>query len=155
MISTYAGFYLMSSAILPWWIAFLLAIILTCILGILVEKAAYRPLRDAPRISLLISSIGMSYLIENLAIVFFGGRPKTFPIPAIFDRIITIGSVKIPTLSFIIPVITIIILAILLHIVHNTKTGMAMRAVSTDYEAARLMAIDVNKVPIASTSEVN
>src|SRR5690554_862596 len=101
MISTYAGFYLMSSAILPWWIAFLLAIILTCILGILVEKAAYRPLRDAPRISLLISSIGMSYLIENLAIVFFGGRPKTFPIPAIFDRIITIGSVKIPTLSFI------------------------------------------------------
>ena len=70
MISTYAGFYLMSSAILPWWIAFLLAIILTCILGILVEKAAYRPLRDAPRISLLISSIGMSYLIENLAIVF-------------------------------------------------------------------------------------
>lgn len=146
MISTYAGFYLMSSSIMPWWAAFLLAIILTCILGMLVEGTAYRPLRDSPRISLLISSIGMSYLIQNLAIVIFGGRPKTFPIPDMFAKSILIGGVTIPSLSFIIPVITIFILAILMHIVHNTKTGMAMRAVSTDYEASRLMAIDVNKI---------
>jgi branched-chain amino acid transport system permease protein len=146
MISTYAGFYLMSSAIMPWWTAFLLAILLTCILGIVVERAAYRPLRDSPRISLLISSIGMSYLIENLSIVVFGGRPKTFPIPEMFAKSISIGGVTIPFLSFVIPVITIIILTALMHIVHNTKTGMAMRAVSTDYEASRLMAIDVNKI---------
>lgn len=146
MISTYAAFYLMASSVMPWWGAFILSIILTCALGMLVEKAAYRPLRTAPRISLLISSIGMSYLIQNLAIVMFGGRPKSFPIPDIFSKIIKIGNVTISSLSFIIPAITIVVLLILLYVVNKTKTGMAMRAVSKDYEAAKLMAIDVNKI---------
>lgn len=146
MISTYAAFYLMSSAVFPWWLSFILAIILTCLLGMIVERAAYRPLRSAPRISLLISSIGMSYLIENLSVVLFGGRPKSFPIPALFDRSLEIGSITISSLSILIPIITVIVLVTLIYMVNNTKTGMAMRAVSKDYEAARLMAIDVNKI---------
>jgi branched-chain amino acid transport system permease protein len=84
--------------------------------------------------------------MENLATVIFGGRPKGFPIPELFNKVIKIGSVQLINVSLIIPVLTAVLLTILLIIVHKTKTGMAMRAVSTDLAAARLMAIDVNKI---------
>jgi len=146
MIGTYIAFYSMTTFLLPWQLSFIIAIALTCIFGIIVERAAYRPLRDSPRISVMISAIGASYLIENLAIVFFGGRPKAFPIPSLFNKIIKPGGVSIVSVTVFIPIVTIIILLVLLYIVHHTKTGMAMRAVSKDYEAARLMAIDVDKI---------
>jgi branched-chain amino acid transport system permease protein len=84
--------------------------------------------------------------MQNLAIVIFGGRPKGFPIPEIFNKIVKIHTASVVNVSIIIPVITAVLLAILLIIVHKTKTGMAMRAVSTDLPAARLMGIDVNKI---------
>lgn len=146
MMGAYLAFYLMTLFVLPWFAAFVVALGITCILGMGVEKIAYRPLRDHPRISVMISAIGASFFIQNLAIVLFGGRPKTFPVPRLFNRIVTIGDVKIVSITFLIPVITFIALAILLFIVNKTKTGMAMRAVSTDHETARLMAIDVDKI---------
>ncbi|RKD30097.1 branched-chain amino acid ABC transporter permease [Thermohalobacter berrensis] len=146
MVGTYIAFYSMTSFLLPWWLSFLIAMILTCIFGIIVEKAAYKPLRNSPRISVMISAIGASFLIENLAIVLFGGRPKAFPIPDMFNKVVKIGNVSIVSVNFYIPIITGILLLILLYVVNNTKTGMAMRAVSKDYEAARLMGIDVNKI---------
>jgi len=146
MLGTYIAFYAMTSFLLPWWAAFLIAIILTCLFGIILEKSAYRPLRNSPRISVMISAIGASFLIENLAIVIFGGRPKAFPIAPIFSKIINFGGVSIVSVSLIIPVITAIALYILNYIVNHTKVGMAMRAVSKDYEAARLMGIDVNSI---------
>lgn len=146
MLGTYIAFYSMTAFLLPWWASFLVAIILTCIFGIILERAAYRPLRNSPRISVMISAIGASFLIENLAIVIFGGRPKAFPIAPIFSKIINIGGVSIVSVSLIIPVITAIALYILNYIVNHTKTGMAMRAVSKDYEAARLMGINVNNI---------
>ncbi len=144
MIGVYIAFYLVTLFVLPWFAAFVVALGITCILGMGVERIAYRPLRDHPRISVMISAIGASFFIQNLAIVVFGGRPKTFPVPPLFGRIITIGGVNIVSITFIIPIITFIALAILLFIVNKTKTGMAMRAVSTDHETARLMAIDVD-----------
>ncbi len=146
MLGAYIAFYAMTTFLLPWWASFAIAIILTCIFGILLERVAYRPLRNSPRISIMISAIGASFLIENLAIVFFGGRPKAFPTPDIFGKVLNIGGVTVVSISLIIPVITIIGLMILLYIVNKTKTGMAMRAVSKDYEAARLMGIDVNTI---------
>ncbi len=146
MIGTYIAFYAMTSFLLPWYVSFLIAIVLTCIFGIVVERAAYRPLRDSPRISVMISAIGASFLIENLAIVFFGGRPKAFPIPPLFNHIVKPGGISIVTVSIYIPIVTLAVLMALLYIVHQTKTGMAMRAVSKDYEAARLMAIDVDMI---------
>jgi branched-chain amino acid transport system permease protein len=146
MVGAYLAFYLMTLFVLPWFAAFIVALGITCILGMGVEKIAYRPLRDHPRISVMISAIGASFFIQNLAIVVFGGRPKTFPVPDLFNRIISIGDVKIVSITFMIPIITFIALAILLFIVNKTKTGMAMRAVSTDHETARLMAIDVDKI---------
>ena len=137
---------------LPWWVAFILAIAFTALFGIGLERVAYRPLRDSPKISIMISAIGASFLIENLATVIFGGRQKGFPIPTFFNKLMkfAIGNdqskvVTVVMISAIIPVVTILLLAILLWIVNKTKTGMAMRAVSTDLDAARLQAIDVDK----------
>ncbi len=146
MLGAYVAFYGVASFALPWWIAFIVAIGLTGLFGILLERIAYRPLRDSPRISLMISAIGASFLIENLGVVIFGGRPKSFPSIPLFDTVLNFGSVSVLSVSLFIPAFTLIILFALLFIVNRTKTGMAMRAVSTDVEAARLMAIDVNKV---------
>lgn len=146
MVSTYFAFYAVATFFIPWWIAFFIAIALTGLLGIIIEKLAYKPLRESPRISVMISAIGVSFFIQNLAVVIFGGRPKAFPIPDMFNKIIKIGGVHIANLTFLIPVITAVFLFILLYIVNKTKTGMAMRAVSKDYEASSLMGISVNKI---------
>jgi len=146
MVSTYFVFYGVTMFFMPWWVAFIVAILLTGIFGVLVERLAYRPLRDSPRISVMISAIGASFLIENLAIVIFGGRPKAFPIPEFFNKVFRISNVSIPMANFFIPVITLLALFGLLFIVNRTKTGMAMRAVSKDYEAARLMGINVDNI---------
>jgi len=152
MLGGYFAFYLITAFFLPWWVAFILAIAFTALFGIGLERVAYRPLRDSPKISIMISAIGASFLIENLATVIFGGRQKGFPIPPFFNKLMkfAIGNdqskvVTVVMISAIIPVVTILLLAILLWIVNKTKTGMAMRAVSTDLDAARLQAIDVDK----------
>ena len=146
MLGGYAAFYLIAAAIMPWWVAIIVAIALTSLFGVGLERVAYRPLRDSPRISLMISAIGASFLLESLGVVIFGGRPKSFPSLPLFDTVVNFGSVSVLSVSLFIPVITAIMLVVLLYVVHKTKTGMAMRAVSTDVEAARLMAIGVNSV---------
>lgn len=145
MLGAYIAFYLVSSALMPWWVAFIVAVGLTCLFGIGLERAAYRPLRNSPKISIMISAIGASFLIENLAIVLFDARPKAFAVPEIFSTVVNLSGVSIVSVSFFIPLVTFALLAALLFIVHRTKTGMAMRAVSTDVDAARLMAIDVDQ----------
>jgi len=145
MLGAYFAFYAVTSIALPWGVAFIVAIGLTGLFGMSLERVAYRPLRDSPKISIMISAIGASFLIENVGIVLFGGRPKSFPSIPLFDTVVRLGSVSVLSVSLFIPVVTAIILAVLLWIVNRTKTGLAMRAVSTDLDAARLMAIDVNK----------
>ncbi|GMO32810.1 MAG: branched-chain amino acid ABC transporter permease [Termitinemataceae bacterium] len=146
MLGGYIAFYAISVFFMPWWVAFIVAFGLTGIFGIGLERAAYAPLRSSPKISIMISAIGASFLMENLATVIFGGRPKGFPVPEIFNTPIQIGNLYVAIVSIVIPVITIALLIVLQFLVHKTKTGMAMRAVSTDLNAARLMAIDVNKI---------
>ena len=145
MMATYFAFYGVATFTLPWYISFLLAIILTGVLGFFLESGAYRPLRDAPKISVLISAIGASFLLENLAIVLFGGRPKAFPTPKIFNDVITIKGVAIQNLTFVIPVVTFIFLIGLVYLINHTKSGIAMRAVAKDYETAGIMGVNVNR----------
>lgn len=145
MMTTYFAFYGVTTFLLPWYSSFIIAIILTGALGMLIEKSAYRPLRGAPKISIMISAIGASFLLENIAIVLFGGIPKPFPTPDIFDKMVQIGNISVQRLTFIIPVVTLVLLFLLLYLINHTKSGMAMRAVSKDYETAGLMGIDVNK----------
>ncbi|MBD7912823.1 MULTISPECIES: branched-chain amino acid ABC transporter permease [Clostridium] len=146
MMAAYFAFFGVATFNLPWYFAFIIAIVLTGILGMTIEFTAYRPLRSAPKISILISAIGVSFLLENLAVVLFGGRPKAFPTPSIFTDVVVIGGVSIQNLTFIIPIVTIVILFALLHLVNKTNVGMAMRAVSKDVETAKLMGIKVNRI---------
>ncbi|MFL0249045.1 branched-chain amino acid ABC transporter permease [Clostridium neuense] len=146
MMAAYFAFFGVATFGLPWYFAFIIAIAMTGILGMTIEFAAYRPLRSAPKISILISAIGVSFLLENLAVVLFGGRPKAFPTPKIFTNVVNIGGVSIQNLSFIIPVVTIVLLFLLLYLVNKTNVGMAMRAVSKDVDTAKLMGINVNRI---------
>lgn len=124
---------------------FAVTILVTALLGTLAERLAYRPLRNAPRISILISAIGVSYFLQNLATVLFGGRPLTFPQIPLFTDVLVIGDVYFQRLSLIVPVIAAALLFLLLLLIKHTKTGLAMRAVSRDYDAASLMGIDLNR----------
>lgn len=145
MIAMYIVFYGISLFALPWYVTFAVTILFTALLGTLAERLAYRPLRNAPRISSLVSAIGVSYFLQNLATVIFGGRPLTFPQIELFTDVLVIGDVYLQRLSLIVPLVTGILLLGLLFLIKRTRTGIAMRAVSRDYDAARLMGIDLNK----------
>jgi len=146
MLGGYAAFYLITLLFMPWWVGFIVAFGITGILGIGLERVAYKPLRTSPKISIMISAIGASFFIESLATVIFGGRPKGFPVPEIFNKVVHLGAVSVVNVSLLIPVLTAALLVVLLVIINKTKTGMAMRAVSKDIAAARLMGIDVNRI---------
>ncbi|MDR3302592.1 MAG: branched-chain amino acid ABC transporter permease [Spirochaetaceae bacterium] len=146
MLGAYLSFYAITVFFMPWWVGFAVALGLTGIFGVALERFAYKPLRSSPKISIMISAIGASFLMENLATVIFGGQNKGFPSPAFLDTVVHIGAISVVSVSLVIPVLTAVLLGVLLFIVHKTRTGMAMRAVSTDLAAARLMAIDVNKI---------
>ena len=144
MISTYFAFYGTAIFALPWQVSFVVAIILTALLGVVIERAAYRPLRDAPRISALISAIGVSFLMANLGLVIFGGRPKpSIGLPS--SRPHELGGVRVVALFFVIPLLTAVLLVALNYIVYRTKTGLAMRAAQWDFDTARLMGVDVDR----------
>ncbi len=146
MMSTYFAFYGIFLFSLPWWLSFPIAVVLTAILGIMIELGAYRPLRGAPRISLLMTAIGVSFLLENLGLVVFGGRPKAFFIPRVFGKVFSVFGVSMPALSLWIIFITAVSLLLTFHIVYRTRMGMAMRAISLDMEAVMLMGVNVNRV---------
>ena len=144
MLGTYLAFYGLTYTSIPWYIVFILVSIITGILGVILERLAYKPLRGSPRITVLISAIGASFLLQNLGVLLFGGRPKAFPTPEVFNRVINIGEVSVALVNFIIPIVTVILLVVLNFFIQKTRTGMAMRALSKDYEAASLMGIDIN-----------
>jgi branched-chain amino acid transport system permease protein len=146
MFAAYAAIFGSAIFALPWYLSFPLAIIITGILGILLDRAAYKPLREAPRISLLISAIGASFLLENLAVVIIGGVPKGFDRPAVFDHVIEFMGLRIQVLTLYTPLVTIVLLLGLLYIVYRTKVGKAMRAASKDFETTRLMGINLDRI---------
>ena len=146
MMACYFAFFGITAFHIPWYFTFIITIILTAILGVLIERSAYRPLREAPKNSILISAIGASFLLENLANYLFSGRPMRFPDVPLLSQNISIGGIEIQAICLVIPVVTILSLVVLLHIVNHTKTGMAMRAVSKDYEIARVMGINIDNI---------
>ena len=150
MMSMYFAFYMISVFYVPWYVAVNLVIVATALLGVVVERAAYRPLRSAPRTSVLISAVGMSYLLENLATVVFGGVAKSFPSIPFLQDMVVIGGLRIQRLAFFTVIAMVILVGALLYIVNKTKMGIAMRAVSRDFETSKLMGININRT-IAAT----
>ena len=129
---------------LPWYYAILLIVAATVLLGFVIERAAYAPLRQAPRMSVMISAIGVSYLLQNLMTYITAGQPQYYPkIPFLSDTVVVYGT---PTqwAKLITPVMVIILVFALTQLINHTKIGMAMRAVSKDFETSRLMGIKIN-----------
>ena len=134
------------STILPLYIALPITILLTVALGFCIERVAYKPLRTAPRMSVMISAIGVSYLIQNLALYITGGLSKNYPeIPWISDKIELFGTTT-TRVTLITPFLTLALVLILVWLINHTKIGMAMRAVSKDFETSQLMGIKINNV---------
>lgn len=134
------------AAAMPLYLAVPLVLLLTVLLGFLIERTAYKPLRSAPRMSIMISAIGVSYLLQNLALYITGGLNKNYPsIPWISDSI-SIGPAVTKRVTVITPILTIVLVVVLILLINHTKIGMAMRAVSRDFETAQLMGIKINSV---------
>ena len=125
--------------------ALIISFAVTGILGMIVEKLAYKPLRHAPRISVLITAIGVSFFLEYTSMYFVSPTPRTFP--AMFgDVAVNIGGIVINGQQMLILGITAVLMVILTYIVQRTKTGKAMRAASFDTETAQLMGIDSDRI---------
>ena len=135
-----------ATASLPIYVSIILVIVVTVILGVIIEKVAYKPLRSAPRMSVMISAIGVSYLLQNCALYFTGGLPQIYPSIPFLSEQVQIGSASTKMVTIITPILTVILVLILVTMIKKTKTGMAMRAVSRDFETSELMGIKINNV---------
>jgi branched-chain amino acid transport system permease protein len=146
MVSAYIAYFGIVFFYVPWPVGFAISVALTALLGILIDRGAYKPLRKSPKISALITAIGVSFLLENLGLVLIGGRPKTFPTPALFDGALHLWGVTIPRLSILVFGVTIALLLGVIWVLRHSRIGMAMRALSRDVETVRLMGVDADRV---------
>ena len=131
---------------MPMWVTILLMIALTVFVGFAIEKCAYSPLRTAPRMSVMISAIGVSYLLQNLVCYITGGLAKQFPEIPLISQSVRVFGVKDKLAVFISPLVAVILMVVLVLIINHTKFGMSMRAVSKDFETAQLMGVKINRV---------
>ncbi len=146
MVGAFLGYFGMAILELPFVAAVILAVIGSALLGMLTDKVAYRPLRSAPKISLLITAIGISFFLENIFNVLFGGTPRPFPVPEYLEQIINVGGLIFSAASLMVPVVTLVLLACILWVLYKTKYGMAIRALAFDVNTVNLMGIDANKI---------
>ena len=135
-----------TTASLPMYISIPIVLIATVLLGFLIERVAYKPLRSAPRMSVMISAIGVSYLLQNCALYFTGGLPQTYPSIPWLSSSVTIWNATTKMVTIVTPILTIVLVFALAAMIKYTKIGMAMRAVSKDFETSQLMGIKINSV---------
>ena len=146
MMSAYFVFLGITVLNLPWVLAVLVAILSTAALGVMIDRIAYRPLREAPRISALISAIGVSFFIENIGLVLFTGVPKPMPRLEALVTVMQFGNIRILPLAIFVPIMTFLLVAALLWVLYRTPPGLAMRAISKDIETTRLMGVRVDRI---------
>ena len=144
MVAGLLGIYL--SASFPLYVAMPLVIILTVALGFCIERVAYKPLRSAPRMSVMISAIGVSYLLQNTATYVTGGQPMIYPSLPFLSDTITVAGTSIKWVVLLTPVLVVALVILLTLLINRTKVGMAMRAVAKDFETSQLMGIKINSV---------
>lgn len=145
MIGCYVTFFAMNGAGMPPLLAVLLSVVVCTLLGIVIEKIAYKPLRKAAPLAVLITAIGVSYFLQNGALLVFGADTKSFTsvlkLPALE---LAGGKLKISGITIVTVVVCILIMLALMTFIKKTKAGQAMLAVSEDKDAAQLMGVNVN-----------
>ncbi|WP_314366382.1 branched-chain amino acid ABC transporter permease [uncultured Streptococcus sp.] len=144
MIGAFMGYYLINILKFNFFLSLILAMLLTALLGVVIEFLAYRPLRNSTRIAALITAIGVSFLLEYGMIFFVGANTRSFP-QVIKTVRFNLGPISISNIQLLILGISIFLMVALQFIVQKTKMGKAMRAVSVDSDAAQLMGINVNR----------
>ncbi len=144
MIGAYTAIVGVSTIGLPPVFGILLSIVVCACLGMLIEKLAYKPLRQASSLAVLITAIGVSYFLQNMALLVFGSEQKAYPSLTVFKSV-TIGEITIDGICLFTLLVTAIIMVGLTLFINKTKIGKAMRAVSENKDAARLMGINVNR----------
>ena len=145
MIGAYIAFFALTKFALPFPLAVLAAIAVCTMLGVLIERLAYKPLRQAPSLAVLITAIGVSYFLQNGAQILWSSSSKVFP-SAISTGSISLGSASVSYLTLITIATCIVVMICLTLFINRTKTGSAMRACSEDKGASMLMGINVNMI---------
>ena len=146
MIGAFAGYFIITLFNIPIVPTLILAMAFCALIGIVMERLAYKPLRNAPRIAALMTAVGLSNLFQNLMVYFkaVGASPKAFPRVIDISRYEVMQDVYLTSDKILTLVVAVLLMVALQYIVHNTKMGKAMRAVSQDKDAAQLMGINVN-----------
>ncbi|MGB8453979.1 MAG: branched-chain amino acid ABC transporter permease [Anaerocolumna sp.] len=144
MVGAYALYVSIGVMHMPVILAVLFTIVFCAVLGILIERIAYKPLRKAPALAVLITAIGMSFLLQSLALLIFSANPVTFK-SIINMKAVVIGGITVSGITIVTLVVTMVCMIALTLFISKTKAGSAMRAVSEDKAAAELMGINVNK----------
>lgn len=143
MIGAFAGYFAANTLGLSLIPTLIVAMVISAIAGVIIEKVAYKPLRNSPRITLLITAIGVSLLLQNGMKLIVGASPKAFP-ELIKNKVISLGGVQINNKIILMFGVAAVLVLLLQFIVYKTKVGKAMRAASFDIEASQLMGINVN-----------
>ena len=153
MMGAFLSFTMVTSYGISLWLAFPITMLICAVMGIALDIVAYRPLRKAPRLAALITAIGMSLFLQNLALIIWGSKIQSYPIipepslpVVLFKPAVTLGEIVITWLQILILLVTTIMMAGLHTIIHRTRMGTAMRAVAQDKVTSSLMGINVNRV---------
>jgi branched-chain amino acid transport system permease protein len=145
MVGAYVAFFATTFFKLSFFPALIVSMVVAALLGMTIERLAYRPLRKAPKIAILITAIGVSLLLEYGGMLLVSPQPRTFP--TLFEaHVFTFGNIVVNSQQVVILAISVVLMLILTYVVQRTKIGKAMRAVSFDTDAAKLMGIDVDRV---------
>lgn len=147
MMGSFFGLYCMKGLHLPYYVAFPMAAVLTAILGFLMERIAYRPLRMADGLTVMISALGVSTFLENLAMLLWGTGTHAFSsVSGIQVKTFRIAGVVLSNIQMAFIILSLLLMAVLYYVVNNTRVGVAMRAVSFNLTTAKLMGINTDRI---------
>lgn len=146
MLGAYLGLLFLTTALTPLILTLLAPMLIIGLAGILVERLAYRPLRGAPEVTMLITSLAVSSLIENTMVITVTAQPRVFNLPAGVNQIYTIAGVSFSTLDVLTIGLSVLLMVALTLYVRKTRTGIALRATAENLRAARLMGIHIDRV---------
>lgn len=145
MVGSYATLF-MTLAGVPFWIAVGGGIAASCLTGLLMERVAYRPIRGAQDVSMLLTSFAVTIFLENIAILMFSPSSRPFPAPGLLNSAMNFGALRVNSVDIVAIVVAGILLVLLTFFITRTDMGTSMRAVSQDLLASRLMGINTNRV---------